>query len=178
MRKVLVAATALLAACAGGPPGLPLGEAVVRPTSYTAPALPPAGGEAILTVRTFVTEAGAAGELAADCTFETEYSSGAFRSPARVALPDLGAQTPVVRVACAESGLEGAAAARAALRRGYGGVRPTIGISIGTGYGGYGHRDVGVGVGGLWGGYGYGPGYGYGQAGLRAVYPDLAIELE
>lgn len=185
MRKGLVGVVALLAGCASSQ-GLPLDDAVVRPTRYTAPALPPARSETVFTVRSVVSEGGAVREMPADCTFETDYSQGAFRAPARVALPDLGPQTPVVRVVCTNGELRGAAAGRAALRRGYGGIRPTIGLSVGTGYG---YRGVGLGIGGLWGGYGYGPGLGYGlghgygyggygAGGLGAVYPDLAVELE
>lgn len=77
------------------------------------------------------------------------YSTASFAAPATVSVPDLGNQTPVVRVRCAEGGRSGAVEARAELRTlGGGGGWPMIGVSVGTG--GY----SGVSVGGLWTGGG------------------------
>lgn len=175
MRSFLVTAVALTLAGCASPGALPIGGEVVRPAAYTAPTLPPARSDTVLAVRTFVTEAGATREVPAECSFESAYSSGSFRAPARLALPELGPETPVLRVTCSDGARRGTAAARATLRRtnAFGGW-PAVGISVGTG----GHRgrrgNIGVGLGGWWGGGG-----GWDNAGaLRAEYPDLRIMLQ
>lgn len=161
----------VLAGCAGATNGLPFQETAVRPAVRADAALPPARSETELTVRAFVTEGGAAREVAADCTLTSSYVGGSFRAPARLLVPDLGPQTPVLTVACAQGTQEGAVSARATLRRtsGFGGV-PAVGLSVGTGY----RHGAGVNLGGWWGG-----GWGWGRSGaLLAVYPDVRVMMQ
>lgn len=130
--------------------------------------MPPAFGISTIPVRAFVTEAGATREVTgATCELTSPYSTASFAAPATVSVPDLGNQTPVVRVRCAEGGRSGAVEARAELRTlGGGGGWPMIGVSVGTG--GY----SGVSVGGLWTGGGNASANAW-----RAVYPDVQVMM-
>jgi hypothetical protein len=88
-----------------------------------------------------------------DCVAEAEGFRLAFRSPATVAVPDLGPSSPPVLVRCAGGGRSGE---QTALPRPAGAARaydvyPTIGIGVGYGSGGgwgWGNgTSVGVGLG-------------------------------
>ncbi len=131
--------------------------------------MPPAFGISTVAVRALVTEAGATREVAgAACELTSPYSTASFAAPATVSVPDLGNQTPVVRVRCAEGGRAGVVEARAELRPlgGNTGGWPMIGVSVGTG--GY----SGVSVGGLWTGGGTASANAW-----RAVYPDVQVMM-
>lgn len=166
MRRGWIVALSLLAmGCAR--------EAAVSPPQMARPAvtpglmLPPARAETALDLRSFVVEAGRRREVTgATCALESAYFTGSFRTPARLVVPDLGPQSPVLSFACAAGPLRGTEAVRASLRgtSGLGGW-PAVGISVGTGY----RSDVGISVGTLWGGHAWGA--------QRAVYPDARVEL-
>ena len=162
----------LVAACAS-PGGQQAQTATVQTETRRGADLPPARGETYLTVRTFVVEAAGEREVSgASCEAASDYSSARFQSPARLALPDLGPETPVVSVSCTDSTRSGSLAARARLQSSGGGGsygQPAIGVSVGTG----GYSSVGVSFGGLYGG-----GYGGGPAIQRAIYPELRVLLE
>jgi hypothetical protein len=165
-----------LLACAG-PGGLSsqtatMQTATVQTDTRRGADLPPARGETYLTVRTFVVEAGTEREISgASCEAASDFSSAKFQSPARLALPDLGPQTPVVSVSCTDGTRRGTLAARARLQSGGGGGgygQPAIGVSVGTG----GYSSVGLSFGRFYGG-----GYGGAPQVQRAVYPELRIVL-
>lgn len=132
---------------------------------------PPARGETQAVVRSFVTEGGRAREVSgAACEAASAYATAAFTTPARLALPDLGPQTPALNVTCSLGAQTGGAAARPQLRatNGLGGW-PAVGVSVGTGGGG----GVGVSLGGFWDG-----GWGRGPQAQRAVYPETRVMLD
>lgn len=169
MRKSWLAVVALVVAgCAtqNAQPPAPLVPSQVKASTV----MPPAWGITDVRVSAAVTEAGTLREVSADCTLDSPYSSARFRAPARVSVPDLGPQTPVLRIGCSDGTRRGSAEARAALRSTNGGLGgwPTVGVSVGTG--GY----SGVSVGGFWGG-------GFGTTGpnvQQAVYPDVQVVLQ
>lgn len=163
------AAVALLAGCAAQSPTAtaPLVTSQVRPKA----AIPPAWGVTQLGVRAAL--ASTLQEVAADCSLESPYSTARFTTPARVSVPDLGPETPVLRIACSDGTHRGTAQAQATLRSTNGGLGgwPAVGVSVGTG-GGYG--GTGVSLGGFWGG-------GWGTSGpsvQQAVYPDVQVLLQ
>ena len=90
--------------------------------------MPPAFGISTIAVRAFVTEAGATREVTgATCELTSPYSTASFTAPATVSVPDLGNQTPVVRVRCAEGGRSGGAGPS-----GFSvGLRPTVRFNVG-----------------------------------------------
>ncbi len=165
-----LALAGLVAACATTPPGLPLTDAVVR-SEGDAEALAAARGETRFVVRTMIAEPSGLREApGASCRAVTSLSRSEFVSPARVGLPDLGADSPVVTVACDSGDLSGTAAGRPVVRNRSAAVYPAIGLSVGTG--GYGTGGVGVSFGGLWTA---GPNPPFSE--LSAEYPDIEIVL-
>jgi hypothetical protein len=136
----LLAGLTLLAGCAPQAPPAP----PATPTAAGAAA--PARGVADFTVRTAArAPSGVDLEVrGVECVATSGAATTAFRSPARVVLPDVGQG---VRVACAGGGRSGEAVveARQAFQRGGWRAAPSIGVSIGAG-GGRGTR-VGTGLG-------------------------------
>jgi hypothetical protein len=141
-RVVLLIAVVSLAGCAA-PAGRDLPSVIGSPVPGAAPA-PLARGEADFTVRTV--SRGASGrefEIGGiDCTATSGDAVAAFRSPARVILPDTGQG---IRVVCAGGGRSGEAwvEARQAFARGGWRAAPSIGLSIGSG----GRVGTGIGIG-------------------------------
>ena len=164
----LVAAALSLIGCAnqGGQTAAPLVPSQLREGA----GMPPAWGVTQVAVRAYVTEVGATREASgAACELASPYSTASFTAPATVSVPDLGPQTPVLRISCSDGARRGVADVQAALRSTNGGLAgwPAIGVSVGTG--GY----SGVSVGGFWGG-------GWGTSGpnvQQAVYPDAQVMM-
>lgn len=150
-----------------------LGVAIVAVLGGCAADLPVVRGETpgraqtTFAVRTAAT--GASGVVldvgGIDCVAETAGYSVAFRTPARVAVPDPGPGAAPVTVRCAGGGRTGEAVARARPVRGFDGVvaYPSIGIGIRSG------GDVGVGI-----GAGISP---VATRPTRVSYPDVRVLL-
>jgi hypothetical protein len=100
-----------------------------------------------------------------DCVAETAGYRVAFRSPARVGVPDPGPGAPPVIVRCAGGGRSGEALLRARPVTGFDGVwaYPSIGIGVSS------SGDVGVGI-----GAGLSP---VATRPSRAGYPDVRVVL-
>ena len=168
VRARTLVAVAGVAGCVAGcvaPGAAPPGVDTVRAERRAGVVAPLASGETQLVVRTV----GAAGQElpGAACVAESAYFRAEFASPARILLPDYGAEAPAVTVTCRSGTAEGGAVAapQAAWQGGLGGW-PAVGMSVGTG------TNSGVGVGfGWWGGGGVGA-----AGGVPVVrYPELRI---
>lgn len=150
MRAWIWAAAIGLAGCVS--PGMaPSGVGTVRAVPKPGVVAPPAQGEAQLVVRTAAAATPGAEIAGATCVAETPFSRVAFASPARVLMPDFGAQAPTVSVTCEAGAARGSATAApvAAWQGGLGGW-PAVGVSVGTGNAG----GVGLGLGWYGGGVG------------------------
>jgi hypothetical protein len=167
MRVMQGLAGLVLAGCAVNsvaPPGVTTVAAVAR----SGVAAPLAQGETQLVVRT-VPAGDARQELrGVACRAETAWFTADFATPARLLMPDYGAQAPVVVVNCRSGELagQGAASPQAAWSGGLGGW-PAVGISVGTG------SAEGVGVGMGW----YGAGVGASTGVPVTRYPELRVEM-
>ena len=168
MRAFAVLGVIGLAGCVA-PGSAPPGVQTVRAERVSAAQAPLASGETQVVVRTFA--AGPSGQelSGVPCVAESPFFRAEFTSPARVLLPDFGAQSPSVSVTCRSGTASGSAVAppQAAWEGGLGGW-PSVGVSVGTG------TNSGVGVGlGWWGGGGVGA-----SGGTPVVrYPDLRVVL-
>jgi len=162
MRNLTVMACLFAAGCA--PVGPTSGLPSVATSAKPGVAAPLAQGETALIVRT-VAGSDPAREIAgAACVADSAYFSASFTAPARVLLPDFGANSPVVTVTCRMDSASGSLAARPTAWSGRGGL-PAVGVSVGTG----GHVGLGVG----W----YGGSTSTGPAGAAARYPELQVPL-
>jgi hypothetical protein len=160
-----VAAALLLGALAGcAAPGLPLGPELLRPAGV----FQGATGETEVALRAFV-EAGAdaVAEVAgARCTVTTLLYTLEATTPARLALPVFGPQSPGLDVAC-----------RAGDRAGAARVAPTVTWLRYPGAWGYGPGPAPWGYGGAWGGPWGWDGFG-GPAYAVFGYPDVRVRLD
>jgi hypothetical protein len=106
----------------------------------------------------------------ATCDARSPYFTADFTPPARLLFPDLGLSSPEIDVTCRSGEAVGRAISRPdwAWSGGYGGVVPSVGISVGTGN----YSGVGVGLG--W--YGGGTGWSTGAPAIR--YPALRVALQ
>lgn len=167
MRQIWILGLLSIAGCAAPGGGASVSPGVV-PAEITAGAdLPPAQGETRTVVRTFSETGGQSREVSgATCTAVTPYSRATFAAPARIGLPDLGAQSPAVRVTCAQGALAGTIDVLPARRPAQGGLGgwPAVGLSVNSGGG------VSVGVGGWWNA-------GRTAASPRTVYPEIRVLL-
>lgn len=168
-KKIMIALVLGLAGCANqaAQPPVATVQSQMRPDAV----VPPASGVTVVSARAFVTEGGVAREVqGARCDLTSPYSTATFIAPSTVSVPDLGAQTPVLRISCSDGAHSGVTEVRATLVAGNGGGGPVpmIGISVGTGGG---NSGVGVGLGGVWGGGGSGAGV------QRAVYPEARVMM-
>lgn len=157
---LLLAAAALLAGCAEGPP-------VANVVKVSGAEFRNVRGEADLTVRTFIAGEGVRQEVSgARCSLETSLYSTAFTTPARLLLPNFGPQSPELRLDCAAG--EWSGSADVGIRTWW---REPPGAYAGYGYG---YRYGPYGPWGTWGWPGYGPGY---RGVPESDYPDVRIEL-
>ena len=134
MRVLALMAAVGVAGCVA-PGAAPPGVETVRAERRADVSAPLASGETQLVVRTVAAGAPAGQELVgARCVAESAYFRAEFASPARVLLPDYGAQAPAVSVTCRSGTATGSAVAapQAAWQGGLGGW-PAVGISVGTG---------------------------------------------
>lgn len=160
--SVALAGFGLLAGCAGG--GLPLGpDVMVSGQNFAA-----AQGEADVVVRTHIVDPdGAEREVAgAVCDVRSVLYSAKLTTPARLRLPNFGAQSPDLMFDCAAGELRGSAA------------RPITTVwRTPPGYSGY---DGWYGPGWYdprWYGPGWGP-WGYPEPRYPvSLYPDVSIQL-
>jgi hypothetical protein len=152
VRALALAAAVGMAGCVA-PGAPPPGVETVRAERKAGVMAPLARGETQLVVRAVAAGAPAGQELqGARCVADAAYFRAEFASPARVLLPDFGAESPAVTVTCRSGTASGSAVAapQAAWQGGLGGW-PAVGVSVGTG------NSSGVGVGlGWWGGGGVG----------------------
>lgn len=172
MRKAWIAVLALgVAGCAEQAPDVRAPTAQSQPRAGVA--MPPAWGVTVVNVSALVSDGGVTREVSgATCALSSPYSTAQFVAPATVSVPDLGPETPILRVDCSEGPRRGAVETQARLASTNGGLAgwPTVGVSVGSGGGG----NTGVSVGGFWGG-----GWGTSGPGVqRAVYPDARVMMQ
>ena len=150
MRKLALAAVIGVAGCAV-PGSSPPGVDTVRADRRADVPAPLARGETQLVVR--AVPAGAAGQelTGSACVASSAYFRAEFASPARILVPDFGAESPPIEVTCRSGTASGTAISspEAAWQGGLGGW-PAIGMSVGTGT----NSGVGLGVGWYGGGMG------------------------
>lgn len=163
MHRLMTIIIAVLIAGCAREQELDLPAATVRPLINSGLLLPPARAETDFAVRTYVRAGKTETEVAGtDCVLDSDYFTARFTAPARIALPDLGPQSPVVRVACAGVPGSGQTAIRARLADS--GLGPYVGVSVGTGR----RSGVGVSLGGV---------FDVGRVQRPAVYPDARVLL-
>jgi hypothetical protein len=156
-----------VAACVA-PGSAPTGVQTVSATRTAALQAPLASGETQIVVRAVASGAPDQELSGALCVAEAPWFRAEFASPARVLVPDFGAQAPAVAVTCRSGTASGSAVAQpqAAWSGGLGGW-PAVGISVGTG------TNSGVGLGLGW--------YGGSAGGSRGVpvvtYPELRVVI-
>lgn len=165
---------ALLGGCASG---LPVGPDVVVPGGR----FQAVQGEADLVVRSFlIDQGGARREVGgASCAVATSLYSARLRTPARLIVPNFGAQSPELAVSCEAGALRGATRQRILTRwrdgYGYPGRYGYPGGPFGGGYVRLGYGREAYGAGGYgWGGYGWG---GYAPTFAVSDYPDIGVVL-
>lgn len=163
MHRLMMMTVAIMIAGCAREQGLELPAATVRPTINAGLMLPPTRAETDFAVRTFARAGTTETEVAGtDCVLDSAYFTARFTAPARVALPDLGPQSPVVSIACAGEPGRGTTAIRARLANND--LSPYVGVSVGTGR----RSGVGVSLGGI---------FDVGRRQRPALYPDARVFL-